>query len=61
MVLTDGEIKFRADDAWDVSWGSDTALSGFATLGGPNIPAMAGTYDIWFNDLDGGYILIPVE
>ncbi|WP_194765940.1 SusF/SusE family outer membrane protein [Tamlana sp. I1] len=61
VVLTDGEIKFRADDAWDVSWGSDTALSGLATLGGPNIPAMAGTYDIWFNDLDGGYILIPVE
>lgn len=61
VVLIDGEIKFRANDAWDVSWGSDTPLTGLGTLGGPNIPATEGTYDIWFNDLDGRYMLIPQE
>lgn len=59
IVLIDGELKFRANDAWDVSWGSDTPLTGLGTLGGPNIPATEGTYDIWFNDLDGRYMLIP--
>ncbi|MDO6761360.1 SusF/SusE family outer membrane protein [Tamlana sp. 2_MG-2023] len=61
VTLADGELKFRANDAWDDSWGADTAFSGFATAGGPNIPVMAGTYNIWFNDLDGGYVLIPVQ
>lgn len=61
VALIDGEIKFRANDAWDVNWGSDTAMTGQGTMGGPNIPAAEGTYDIWFNDLDGRYILIPQE
>lgn len=61
VALIDGEIKFRANDAWDVNWGSDTALTGLGTMGGPNIPVAEGTYDIWFNDLDGRYILIPQE
>lgn len=61
VSLIDGEIKFRADDAWTVSWGSDTPLTGQGTLGGPNIPAEAGVYTIWFNDLDGRYLLIPQE
>ena len=58
IELGDGEIKFRAGDAWDISWGADTAESGLATLGGPNIPAAAGTYNIWFNDITGRYLLI---
>lgn len=57
--LGDGEMKFRAGDAWDNNWGSDTALSGQTSQDGPNIPVTAGVYDIWFNDLDGRYILIP--
>lgn len=59
--LIDGELKMRADNDWAINWGSNTEISGFATQDGPNIPVSAGTYDIWFNDLDGGYILIPVE
>ena len=59
IALTDGEIKFRAADAWDVSWGTTSPLSGKATLGGPNIPVEEGVYDIWFNDLTGRYLLIP--
>lgn len=59
IELGDGHVKFRANDAWDVSWGADTPLSGQGTLGGPDIPVTAGTYNVWFNDLDGRYILIP--
>ena len=61
VALTNGEIKFRANDAWDVSWGSTTPYSGVGTLGGPNIPVTSGVYDIWFNDLTGDYQLIPQD
>jgi len=61
VILTDGEFKFRANDAWDNNWGNASeALSGKAGLGSSdNMPATPGTYNIWFNDLDGRYILIP--
>lgn len=59
MQLNDGEIKFRAGDGWDTNWGGETPLSGKATMGGPNIPVEENTYEIWFNDLTGRYILIP--
>jgi len=61
QALTDGEMKFREGDAWTNSWGNTTPISGVSTNGGPNIPVTAGTYDIWFNDLDGRYILIPAN
>ncbi len=60
IALAEGEMKFRANDAWDVNWGADTAISGQATVNGPNIPVEEGTYDIWFNDLTGSYILVPI-
>lgn len=60
IQLSNGEIKFRANDAWDVNWGGDTALSGVTSFNGPNIPVEEGTYDIWFNDLSKRYILIPI-
>ena len=61
VELTDGFIKFRAGDAWDVSWGVDSdALSDVTTLGGQNITVVEGIYNIWFNDLTGRYILIPI-
>jgi len=50
ITLEDGEIKFRADNGWDVNWGNN----------GNNISVSAGNYNIWFNDLTGSYILIPV-
>lgn len=56
--LTNGEMKFRANNAWDVNWGANTKLSGLGTQGGPNIPVDAGSYAIWFNSLDGRYLLI---
>lgn len=44
--LTSGDIKFRANDAWDINLG-DTGLDGILEYGGDNIPiADAGTYTI---------------
>lgn len=61
VTLSNGEIKFRANDAWDVSWGGTTPYSGTGILGGTNIPVTAGVYNIWFNDLTGDYQLIPQD
>ncbi|MFC4475530.1 SusE domain-containing protein [Flavobacterium chungangensis] len=55
--LNDGGMKFRANDAWDVSWGGTTAFSGGGN--GENIPVAKSKYVIYFNDLDGSYLMIP--
>ena len=44
VELTDGEMKFRANDGWDLSWGGE--LDNLTTQNGPNIAVTAGTYDI---------------
>lgn len=56
-ALKDGGLKFRANDSWDVSWGGNTAFSGGGT--GDNIPVSKSKYLIYFNDLDGSYLMIP--
>lgn len=61
VELEFGVAKFRADDDWAVNWGSDTEFSGFGVQDGSDIPVSPGTYNIWFNDLTGGYMFIPVE
>ena len=58
LTLSDGEAKFRANDAWDMNWGGNTARSGYATKDGPNVPVVAGTYFIRFNDATGEYFLM---
>ena len=44
ITLSAGEIKFRANDGWDISWGGE--LDNLTTQNGPNIAVAAGTYDI---------------
>ncbi len=44
IVLKDGAIKFRANDAWDISWGG--TLNSLTTQNGSNIYVAAGTYTI---------------
>lgn len=51
QTLTDGKMKFRANNSWDVNWGDN----------GGDIIVTAGKYDIWFNDLDGRYTFIVVQ
>ena len=44
VELSDGEMKFRANDDWVLSWGGE--LDNLTTQNGPNIAVAAGTYDI---------------
>jgi hypothetical protein len=63
VTLTTGEMKIRANDAWNNSWGDNS--SNYSGQGNnnndPNMSVKAGTYNIFFNDLDGRFILIPVQ
>ncbi|WP_442266545.1 SusE domain-containing protein [Tenacibaculum sp. ZS6-P6] len=58
--LKPGDVQFLANGT--DTWGSDTSFSGIATNGGANIPVIVeDDYDIWFNDLTGEYILVPLN
>ena len=46
VELTDGEVKFRANDNWDLNWGGADFPSGTAVVGGDNIQVVAGTYNV---------------
>lgn len=59
--LVSGEIKFRLEAGWLVSWGQGNNLfpAGLAVLGGTNINAtIAGNYNISFNVVTGAYIFL---
>ncbi|NQU55125.1 MAG: SusF/SusE family outer membrane protein [Bacteroidetes bacterium] len=45
ITLTDGDIKFRANDGWDINLG-DTGVDGSLEYGGDNIVVTAGNYHI---------------
>jgi len=55
IELIDGAAKFRANDSWDVNWGGSDWPSGIATQGGPDIPVVAGLYNVTFNPTTGEY------
>jgi hypothetical protein len=57
VTLTDGAVKFRADDGWDVNWGAADFPFGTGTQDGPDIPVFAGDYNIEFNSNTGAYYL----
>lgn len=58
--LTPGSVEFVTGGG--ARWGSTTSFSGVATSGGGAIPVIVeDDYDIWFNDLTGRYILIPLN
>jgi hypothetical protein len=58
--LIPGDIKFVTDAG--ANWGSSSSFSGVATDGGDAIPVIVeDDYDVWFNDLTGQYILIPLN
>lgn len=61
VSLNSGEFKFRANNAWDVNWGTNAEFFGIAAQGGANIPLTSEwVYDVYFNDATGAYTLIPV-
>lgn len=55
LTLTDGEVKFRADNAWTVNWGAADFPSGIGKQDGPNIPVQAGTWKVRFEPGTGAY------
>ncbi len=57
LPLVMGEAKFRADDAWTLSWGSSDFPTGVgSTMNGPNIPIPAtGKYLVNFDKSTGAY------
>lgn len=56
VQLTQGEMKFRANDSWAVNWGGDSFPTGTAFRDGSNISVPAsGYYTIYFNDATGAY------
>lgn len=58
--LTPGNIEFVTGAG--AKWGASTSFSGVATDGGGAVPVIVeDDYDIWFNDLTGRYILIPLN
>ena len=66
VAFTNGEeFLIRANDMWNDVWRytGSSELFGTALLagGGNNFPftAPTGNYDVWFNDLDGSYVIIP--
>ena len=61
VTYEDTELKFAADNSWDVNWGSNTFPYGVGVGNGPNIPVAAGTYNVFFNDILGTYNFVPAE
>ena len=51
----DSQVKFRQNKDWTVNWGNSTWPTGIATDNGPNIPLVAGKYDVSFNCATGAY------
>lgn len=56
----DCEAKFRANGAWDVSWGGDSFPYSLIKSGN-NINVKAGTYTVVLNDIDGNYYFFAKE
>jgi hypothetical protein len=58
--LTPGDLQFITNSS--SVWAGTTSFSGEATENGGNIPVVVeDDYDVWFNDLTGRYILIPLN
>ncbi len=58
--LVPGDLQFITNSG--SVWGSTTEFSGTATENGGNIPVVVeDDYEVWFNDLTGHYILIPLN
>lgn len=59
IALTDGEIKFRLNNAWETNYG-DNGADGTLESGGSNIPVTAGNYKIVVDFVNSTYQLIEL-
>ncbi|MDX1410204.1 MAG: SusF/SusE family outer membrane protein, partial [Saprospiraceae bacterium] len=57
ITLTDGVVKFRANDEWTINWGNDAGAFPYGTgvQDEADIPVKAGDYNIQFNSSTGVY------
>ena len=55
MILSDGELKFRANNDWPINWGAGDFPTGVGVQDGANVPILAGEYNITFNSITGEY------
>ena len=53
--FSNGEVKFRQNNNWDVNWGGYGFPSGWSWQNGPNIFVPEGTYNVNFNRVTGEY------
>ena len=69
IELSGGELKFCANNGWDLSWGAltkgvdigDKNYGNTTTTNGENMSVPAGTYNVFFNDITGEYVFVVVE
>lgn len=58
--LVPGDLQFITDT--NAVWAGTTSFSGAASENGGSIPVLVeDDYDVWYNDLTGHYILIPLN
>ena len=60
IELTDGVAKFRANHDWAINWGALDFPSGVGVQDGPDIPVVAGLYQVDFNTATGEYSFLPI-
>lgn len=55
LMLSDGVVKFRKDNLWDINWGALEFPTGTGVQNGAEIPVIAGTYNVTFEKTSGNY------
>jgi hypothetical protein len=56
--FANSEVKFRENKDWGANWGNNTFPTGTGTPNGPNIPLVAGKYDVTFNSTSFEYSFV---
>ena len=60
VSLVPGDLQFSTNTG--ATWAGTTSFSGVATEGTDTIPVIVeDDYEIWFNDITGDYIMIPLN
>ena len=57
-AITDGGLKFRANETCEINWGSTSFPNGIGELLSSNIPTQAGFYDVTFNSTSGVFSFV---
>lgn len=58
IIFEAGEVKFRANNSWDLNWGG-TSFTEMLVPNGPNIPTTAGLNNVIFNRLSRQAVITP--